>query len=395
VSDPAQAPHDRQPRILLVTTVFQTLRAFLLPFLRHLRAEGWHVEAATRAEPDAAEVAPEVDALHGVSWARDAGALDNLRAVREVRRVVKDGGFDVVHVHTPIAALVTRIAVGTLRQRPAVVYTAHGFHFYEGGDPRRNLAFRTAEKIGGRWTDRLVVINSEDHAAALKHRIVPADRLRLFPGIGVDLAHYAPTPEMLDAGRRLRVDLGIAPGTTVYTMLAEFQPGKNHRTAIDAFSRLPDRDARLLLGGGGPLEADIRAQVEQLGLTDRVMLLGMVADVRPLLLTSAAMVLPSRREGLSRSALEALALGVPVVGGDTRGIRDLVDPDLGVLVDPDDVEGLARAMTDVLKLPAHDALRELSRERMQKYSIERVVALHDELYAELLAARANGRATGR
>ena len=91
------------------------------------------------------------------------------------------------------------------------MYTAHGYHFYEGGSRKRNVAYRAAERVGGLWTDREIVINSEDFAAARDGHIVPADRLRLFPGIGVDLSHYAPTPEMVAAAEKLRADYGIAP----------------------------------------------------------------------------------------------------------------------------------------------------------------------------------------
>ena len=379
--------------MLIVTTVHQTLRAFLLTFADHLRAQGWEVEAATAPDPEVAEIADRFDRVHPVSWARSVADPGNARAFREIRRVLERGDYDVVHVHTPIAALVTRLAAASLRgRRPAVVYTAHGFHFYAGGDPRRNLLFRTAERIGGRFTDRLIVINTEDRDAALRHRIVPAARLRLFPGIGVDLDHYAPTPETHEAARRLRAELGIPADVAVYTMLAEFTPRKNHRAAIQAFGRLPDRDARLVLGGGGPREDETRALVDRLGLTERVVFLGMVRDVRPLVLSSNATVLPSRQEGLSRAVLESLTIGVPVVGGNTRGIRDLVDPDLGVLVDPDDVEALARAMTAVTALPTHGALRERSLERMERHSLARVIELHDELYDELLRERASDRA---
>jgi glycosyltransferase involved in cell wall biosynthesis len=379
----------RAPRLLIVTTVHQTLRAFLLPFADHQRALGWQVDAATAPDPEVAEIAGHFDEIHPVSWARTLGSPGNVRGLREIRAVIKRGRYDVVHVHTPIAAFVTRAAVATLRKRPAVVYTAHGFHFYEGGSPRRNRVYRTAERVAGRWTDRLIVINDEDRGAALRYRIVPAGRLLHFPGIGVDLDHYAPTPELRAAAASLRTELGLSDGTTVYSMIAEFIPRKNHDAAVRAFARLADSDARLVLAGGGALEPQIRGLVDELGVADRVVFLGMVRDVRPLLLASSALVLPSRQEGLCRAVLESLTVGVPVVGGRTRGIRDLVDPDLGCLVAPDDVDGLAKAMTDVLTMPTGGALRDRSLERMQTYSLAHIVALHERLYGDLLKARSD------
>ena len=172
-------------------------------------------------------------------------------------------------------------------------------------------------------------------------------------------------------------------------MIAEFVARKDHRAAVSAFAMLPDRDSHLMLAGSGGLEDAVRAQVSELGLDDRVHFLGVLHDVRPVMLTSAATVLPSHQEGLSRAVLESLAIGIPVVGGRTRGIRDLVDEDLGILVDVADVTALADALTEVLAFPTNGALRERSLERLQEYSIDRVLELHDELYAELLAERAD------
>lgn len=377
-------------RLLIVTTVPQTIRGFLVPFARHLRDHGWEVEAATGPGPAIEEFRDDVDAVWEVSWARQVASAGNVGALRQIRRVMARGRFDVVHVHTPIAALVTRLAAASLgRSRPAIVYTAHGFHFYEGGDPLRNTVYAAVERLGGFWTDREIVINEADYRQALARRIVPRSRLRLFPGIGIDLDHYAPTADSVAAAATLRANLGIASTATVYSMIAEFQPGKNHRAALDAFARLADRTSHLLLAGGGPTEPEVRAQVHDLGLEDRVHFLGVVVDVRPLMLASDATLLPSRREGLSRSVLESLTIGVPVIGGRTRGIRDLVDDDLGILVEPDDVEGLARAMRDVLAFPSHGDLRERSLDRMSAYSIDRVIELHDELYDELTGRHAD------
>lgn len=379
-------------RMLMVTTVHHTLRAFLLPFADHLRAGGWQVDAATAADPDIVVLDEHFDRVWAMPWSRSIADVGNVRGFTAMRGLLQRGHYDIVHVHTPIASLVTRLAAASLgRRRPAIVYTAHGFHFFEGGNPKRNVAYKAAERLGGRWTDREIVINTEDFAAARDLRIVPLDRLRLFPGIGVDLDHYTPTPQMRAEGEQLRADHGIPANATVYSMVAEFQPRKDHRTAVAAFAQLPDRDSHLMLAGLGILEDAVRQQVAELELEDRVHFLGLVEDVRPLMLTSAATLLPSHQEGLSRAVMESLAIGVPVVGGRTRGIRDLVDDDLGILVDVADVPGLARALTDVLAFPTGGDLRARSLERMEQYSIDRVVELHDELYADLLAERARTR----
>jgi glycosyltransferase involved in cell wall biosynthesis len=377
-------------RILIVTTAPQTIKGFLLPFARHLRERGWHVEAATGRAPMTDELLDEFERVWQVPWSREVSAAGNVRAFAEIRQVMERGHFDIVHVHTPIASVVTRAAAASLgRNRPRIVYTAHGFHFYEGGDPMRNRAFSTIERFAGHWTDREIVINDEDFAQAISQRVIPSARLRLFPGIGIDLDHYAPTEALQEEAQELRSRLGLGDEDVLYTMLAEFIPRKNHLAAVEGFLRAKDPNAHLAFAGAGPTEPDVRDRVEAAGLTDRVHFLGLVSDVRPLILASDATLLPSRQEGLSRAVLESLAVGVPVVGGRTRGIRDLVDDDLGILVEPDDVDGLAQAMTAILDFPSRGDLRARSRDRLEAYSLPTIIQLHDELYDEL-----TGRAGG-
>lgn len=384
------------PRILIVTTAPQTIKGFLLPYVRHLRDQGWYVEAATCDGPSRAGLDPEFERVTTMSWSREVPRMGNVRALREMRRVLKRGRFEIVHVHTPIAATLTRAAAASLgTERPWMVYTAHGFHFYRGGDRLRNAVYGTVERVSGLVTDREIVINEDDAEGAVERGIVPRERLRLFPGIGIDLDHYAPSEALLAAADSYRQELGIPQTSRVYAMIAEFQPGKNHRTAIDALARLNDPDAHLVLAGDGPTRPVVEQQVADLGLERQVHFVGVLADVRPLMLTSDATLLPSRREGLSRSVLESLAIGVPVIGGRTRGIRDVVDPDLGILVDPDDVAGFSRAYRDVLAFPSHGGLRQRSMPRMETYSIDHLIALHQELYDELIAQGPRAQASGR
>jgi len=376
----------------MVTTVPVTLKGFLLPYARHFRECGWHVEALTGPNSRGGVLEGEFDRVWDVPWSRTLMAPGNITALPRIRRILANGRFDVVHVHTPIAALLTRIAAASMgRRSPAIVYTAHGFHFIEGGDRVQNLVYALVERAGGVWTDRLVVISVEDARQALARRIVPASRLVHLPGIGIDLSFYAPTTHLQERAAALRGECGVPQDATVYTMVAEFQPGKNHRVAVDAFNKLENGGAHLFFAGTGPLKDEVACQVERLGLRGRVHFLGFMADIRPLVLTSDATLLPSRREGLSRAVLESLTLGVPVVGGNRRGIRELVDDDLGILVEPDDVDGLARALSEVLAFPTHGQLRERCERRLEEYSLDRLLSLHEDLYDDVLAAQRTHR----
>src|SRR5262249_22933246 len=158
-------------------------------------------------------------------------------------------------VHSPVAAFVARLALRHLRKRgkPRVIYTAHGFHFYEGRCRLRGALFRTLEQCAGRWTDFLVVINREDEQAARRYGIVPPARVRYMPGIGVDRWRYSAGAGSEADVARVRQELGVGSADRLFLMVAEFIARKRHRDALDALARLRRPEACLALAGAGPL----------------------------------------------------------------------------------------------------------------------------------------------
>ena len=293
------------------------------------------------------------DLLHEVPLSRSLRDLGGLAQSRRALQQVLETAPDIVHVHTPIASFMTRLLIRRMppSRRPAVVYTAHGFHFRAGGRAIPNAAFLTAERIAGRWTDRLIVINDEDELAARRHRIVPDRRLVRMPGVGLDTEHYAPDAVSSDSIVRFRAQLGIADDAPLFTIVGELNQNKRQADAIDAVARLPDARAHLALAGTGPNQPALEARANAAGLQNRVHFLGLVADVRPVVRASTAVLLLSTREGLARSVMEALSLEVPVIVSTARGNRELVGDDRGMVFQTGDIGGLAEAMTWMLEHP--------------------------------------------
>lgn len=389
VADPGsqdQSGGDETPRLLVVSTVSATIRGFLLPFAEHYRSLGWHVEAAAHGAPSDERVAGAFDAVHDLPLSRSILDVPGiLRGTRAIGDLIERTRPTIVHVHTPIAGFAVRFAVRRSRSdiRPKVIYTAHGFHFQQGGHPITNRLFLTAEQVAGRWTDRLVVINQEDYDAALRHHIVPRSRLVLMPGIGVDTDHYArgtagPLPDTLAQ------KLSHAP---VFVQIAELSDRKRPIDPIEALARMKQPGAHLVLLGDGPRRLEVVAAAQRLGVEERVHVIGSVGDVRPYLRDATALVLVSSREGLPRSIMEAASMGVPAIASRIRGNGDLVRDDAGVLVEVGDVEAIALAMDDMVAAPDDArAMGAVGRHRMvEQYSLGHIVELHDELYATVLA----------
>ena len=375
----------------MVSTVSATIRGFLVPYATHFRSMGWRVEAAANGATIDPGLAGIFDELHELPLSRSIfDAAGVLRTLRSLSRILKPG-FDIVHVHTPIAAFVTRAAVRRLPagSRPAVVYTAHGLPFYARGGRARNAVFITAERIAGRWTDRLVVMNDQDYDAALKYRLLPSCRLRLMPGIGVDTRWYSKSNLPADDLASPWAQFGSDPGAPMFTVVGELTLRKRPFDVVAALGHMQHRECHLVLLGDGPERPRVEAAIRDAGVRDRVHLAGVVDDVRPTLVASTALVLASRMEGLPRCVMEALSLEVPVVVTDARGSSDLVAPDAGIIVPVGDVAALARAMDRILDDPeeAH-AMAERGRMRMvESYELSILIAQHETLYRDLLAER--------
>jgi glycosyltransferase involved in cell wall biosynthesis len=378
------------PRLLVVTTVPGTIDLFLLPFAEHFRGLGWTVDAlASEVPPHHDVMRKSFDRVHEVRWSRNPLHPSNLViATGEVRRCVAARGYDIVHVHTPVAAFVTRLALrNRRRRRPQIVYTAHGFHFHPGGSALTNAAFLGAERIAGRWTDYLVVMNSEDLRAAHQHRLVPPDRIVFMPGIGVDLSLYGAQPPTPDEGARIREELGIGSGRYVL-MIGEISARKRNGDAVRALRDVADRfpDVHLVFAGVGPLEHEVRALARRCGVSDRVHLLGFRRDVPALLRSAAALLLASAQEGLPRCLLEAMSSRVPCVASNIRGSSDLLGGGCGLLFRVGAVDEIAVALGRLLSSP--ELAREVTAralEKVKQYDIRHVIALHEKLYAEALA----------
>jgi glycosyltransferase involved in cell wall biosynthesis len=378
-------------RLLIVATIADTIRGFMLPFGQHFRSQGWRVDAMASGVSGCLECKNSFDAVWDADWSRNPLDPRNLLlSPRHLRKVVMQGHYELVHVHTPVAAFVTRWALRGFRKqaKTRVLYTAHGFHFYKGAPLLTGFVFRTLEKLAGRWTDFLVVMNKEDGEAALRYRLVPPERIKFMPGIGVDIRSYDRASIQDSEKQRVRDELKLASDGRLFLMVAEFIPRKRHVDALRAMASLDRPNVVMALAGDGPQFERIQALASQLGISNQVRFLGFRNDTKALMSASDALVLPSLQEGLPRSILEAQAMGLPVIGTTIRGIRDLLEDGMGFLVPPKDPRSLARMMARVLDHPDEaQQIGAAAQRNVAKYSIENILTAHDELYAEALGTQ--------
>lgn len=376
------------PKLLTVATVTETLTGFLMPFTNYFRAQGWRVDGIAHkisADPQSVAV---FDRVWDVEWSRNPIDLKNLIiAVPRIQEIVARENYDIVHVHTPVAAFVTRYALRNWpkTKKPQIIYTAHGFHFHQRGNWLTNQIFLALEKLSGSWTDYLIVINQEDKLAAQKYQILTRDRIYYTPGIGLDTDYYHPKRVSPVAVASVREELNLTPQDSLLLCVAEFTPNKRHCDQLQALKKLNRSDIHLAFAGNGQTKSQTERLATKLGLEKQVHFLGFRSDIPILICASNATLLTSQREGLPRSIMEALCLATPVIGTKIRGIQDLLANNCGLLLEVGDLEGLAQAMAWMADHPDEaQQMGQRGQAKMANYDLHKIVQLYAELYDQAL-----------
>ena len=384
-----QIKEANMPKVLFVTTVSGTLRAFLLPIAEHFRSQGWVVDGMAQGIADCSICRNSFDRVWEVNWSRNPLDYNNfINAPRRIQKIVLEEQYDIIHVHTPVAAFITRLALRKTRKKgqSKIIYTAHGFHFYKGAPAYKNAVFIFLEKIAGQWMDYLVVINREDEFAAVKYKLAASDNIVYMPGIGVDSSFYCPGKVSDQDVEKLRDELRLKPEDKIFLMVGEFIPRKRHRDLIEAFSFINNPHIHLVFAGVGQLMEPMKDLAIKKGIGANVHFLGYRNDIPVLMRASLATILPSEQEGLPRCAMESLSLEVPVIATNIRGTSELLADGAGIVYQVGDIEGLANAMQYIINNPstAQEMGRVGRKAVLEEYDLGIIIQMHEQLYNRAL-----------
>lgn len=319
-------------KVLFVATVVKThIMEFHIPYLKMFKENGWETYVAARNDyenPDDCKI-PYCDHFFNVQFERNPLKIQNLRAYRELKNIIDSEEFDIIHCHTPVGGLLTRLAARNARNhKTKVFYTAHGFHFYKGAPLINWLLYYPVEKLLSKYTDVLITINREDYNMA---KTFHSKDIRYVPGVGVDLEKF--NIDYID-NRQKRKELGIPLDATVILSVGEINKNKNHSVGIKALAELNDSNVYYIICGSGPLIEEHKNLAKSLRVSDNVMFMGYRTDVSSFYRMADIFLFPSLREGLPVALMEAMASGLPVICSNVRGNNDLVkNNDNGLVVD--------------------------------------------------------------
>ncbi|WP_274648610.1 glycosyltransferase family 4 protein [Paenibacillus humicola] len=361
-------------KVLFCATVDYHFKAFHLPVLKWFKQCGWEVHVAASGELDL----PLADLKFNLPISRSPFHSRNWKAYKQLRSIIRQQDYDLIHCHTPMGGVLARLAAREARKAGTkVIYTAHGFHFCKGAPLQNWLLYYPIEKLLARLTDCLITINNEDFSLAVSRRF-NAGRIAHIHGVGVDTDRFQPVS--LSEKLRLREDSPYSPDDQLLFCAAEFNRNKNQRVLIEAIARLKDEmpQVKLLLAGEGPMLNECRRLTAELGVAERIHFLGYRADIDKLLPMCDAAVSGSLREGLPVNVMEAMACGLPVVAARNRGHLELIiDQRNGYIANPHDaVDFSARIRLLCESAELRRRMGSESLKLVQKYNLNQVL---DEL----------------
>lgn len=366
-------------KILYVTTIGMTM-SFFKELIKKLLGEGHTVDImCNEALSQISECYREWECeIYHHDCSRSPASMGNLKAILQIRKLVRKKKYDIVHCHTPIAAMCTRLAcIGARKRGTKVFYTAHGFHFYKGAPLKNWLLYYPIEKICSYFTDVLITINQEDYQLAKKK--MRALEVKHVPGVGVDVNKFQ---DAQVNRKQKRAELGLPEDATLLLSVGELNKNKNHQVIIRAMAQIMDPKLHYAIAGMGHEENNLKQLALRMNVSDRVHFLGYRTDIAELCKTADIFCFPSIREGLGLAAVEAMAVGLPVIAADNRGTREYMQHgETGFVCRYNDAAAFAGAINKLHNdFPLKQKIGMANQEKSGHYAVENIIKKMRDLY---------------
>ena len=374
----------QKKKVLFVATVVKThMMQFHIPYLKMFREMGWKTAVASRNDyenPEDCKI-PYCDTYYDIPFERLPWKPRNIQSYKMLKKIIDEGNYDIIHCHTPVGAMIARLAAaGARRKGTKVIYTAHGFHFFTGAPMLNWLLFYPAEKILAPLTDVLITINKEDYDRAQKK--MRCKRIEYVPGVGIDTKKFRCAPVDLQEKRK---ELGFGEQDFLILTVAEMTPNKNHITVLNAMAKLKDKEEfsniHYLIVGRGVMKESLQDSAWELGIGEHVHFLGYRTDAPELYRCSDMFAFVSFREGLSVALMEAMSCGMPIMCTRIRGNTDLIEDNVSGIFTENNADAVAENILRLYRDPGFRAeLGVNAAKKVTLFDEESVLNLMKEIY---------------
>lgn len=303
-----------------------------------------------------------------------------LKSYIELKKVLRNGEYSVLHCHSTIAAVIARQCTRRYKNKLKVIYTSHGFPFYKGSNGMKAKVFKVIENFYSKYTDAIITICNEDY---LNAKEMHCKIVRIMHGVGVDVDKFY---NLQIDREEYRKKLGFTDCDKVILSVGELNTNKNHKVVIEAISNLNDHNIVYAICGREVTEIGKKKELQQLAnkLNVRLVFLGFRKDIPEVCYSSDIGALPSYKEGLGLSGIEMLATGLPIVGSDRQGIKDYVlDGITGYLANPECSDSFSDAIKKCFLLSKKEEIKRNCKEKAKQFDIGQARTIIDSVYREL------------
>lgn len=305
-----------------------------------------------------------------------------LRSYKKMKKLFKQETYELLHCHTPIAAAISRQCAKRYRKGiTKIIYTVHGFQFFNGNFGIKGKIFFYIEKFYSKYTDAIITINNENYNDCIK---MHCKYVYFMHGVGVDTDAFLSCK--IDRAEYRR-KLGFSENEKVILSIGELNKNKNHKVVIEALGKIADRNIVYAICGREVTEKGKAKELTELAaeLNVRIMFLGFRKDIAEICHCVDIGALPSFKEGLCLSGIEMLASGIPIAGSNRPGILDYVkDANTGYLADPNDPESFAEAILKTFELSKDKKTKENCYKMAKKFDSRQAYDVIKNVYDTLL-----------
>lgn len=373
-------------KLLFVSNISNNVGSFVVASIAAAKRCGFEFyyaanwDGATKKQIAEDEKKYSIKIVH-IDLDRSPYSTKNIKAYKQLVDFINKEKIDYIHCNTPVGGVLGRLA-GEKCKVKRIVYEAHGFHFYEGAPKKNWLIYYPVEKWLAKKTDAIITINNEDFERAKTFKLKNNGQVYYVPGVGIDLSQYEINKNM----RKIKRDeLCLKDSDKMIISVGELNTNKNNKVILEAIAEIANNNVHYFLCGIGPLEEKLNLLAKKHGIENQIHFLGYRNDIKDLLQAADIYVMPSIREGLSRSLMEAMACGVPCVVSDIRGNSDLINNSVnGFLCSK--VTDYAQSIKTILESPdCAEKFSKISLDAVKRFSLKTVINNLYDIYSKELA----------
>lgn len=324
-------------KILFVASTLSHIENFHIPYLDQLKKQGYIIHIM--GKPNNKSTIPYVDKIIPISFEKNMFSVNNLIISFKIAKTIRNENYDIVNLHTTLAAFFTRLGIMLSLKKPKlVINTVHGYLFDSKSSFLKRTIMLLAEKFTKCVTDTIIVMNSEDYDIAEKYKLYK-NNLYSIKGMGITLSKFPPTS--FKDKISLRKSFSFNEDDFLLVYVAEFSKRKNQKFLIASLKKLVNEgysNVKLVLLGDGALLDETKLYTKELNLLNNVIFTGYTKDTCTYYQLSDICVSSSRIEGLPFNIMEAMSTGLPIIASKVKGNSDLVvQNENGFLFDYDNV----------------------------------------------------------